>query len=443
VLKSWHIEEKGHYYSFLNESFPDQVLFYVYPNRNGIVKCHESFLHRKIIIHTDRLKNFSLLKNIHDHRLIQFLLGRNDIFFRTSANTWILKNTEFNLSGLMKFLIFLNYSISFKDIQVSQEIIQGMSEIYDPKIETFRKEMESLGYTDRTISQYTRNIHGFLNYIGNDPWIEASSILNYIYGISVTRRYSRSFQNQIINSVKLYFRLSYGRVINKTELKRPKRHIRLPVVIAANEFERLLSVVTNPKHRTMIYMIYATGMKSSELLRLKPGDINFSHKTIQIRKSNSGSYRIISVTDSNIELLRSYFSLFQPVNYLFEGLHGKQYSLRVLQKAFRRAVLNAGVKHHASLYTLRHSYALKLIATGTEISEVQKILGHECPGTTRMYQRMSGRSGKQKDQFPTLPEYFLNKKYAGSPARRVRSAIPDSKGLSRNARISMRKPAER
>ncbi|WP_398453263.1 tyrosine-type recombinase/integrase [Sphingobacterium thalpophilum] len=131
--------------------------------------------------------------------------------------------------------------------------------------------------------------------------------------------------------------------------------------------------------------IYSCGLRLSELLNLKIEDIRSSEKIIRINQSKGNKDRIVSLPDKLLDILRDYYLVYKPTNYLFEGEKGNGYSERSVQLVLKKSLANAKIKTEGTVHTLRHSYATHLIQSGIDARIVQELLGHENIKTTMIY----------------------------------------------------------
>jgi site-specific recombinase XerD len=143
--------------------------------------------------------------------------------------------------------------------------------------------------------------------------------------------------------------------------KRPRREHRLPNVLSKEEIKAILQAPSNLKHKAMLSLIYACGLRRSELLNLKPVDIDRMRGILLIRQSKGKKDRIIPISDKIIKLLEDYYISCRPVNWLFEGqVKGNRYSEKSLESVLKQSLVKAGIKKPVTLHWLRHSYATHL-----------------------------------------------------------------------------------
>jgi integrase/recombinase XerD len=215
---------------------------------------------------------------------------------------------------------------------------------------------------------------------------------------------SVSYQNQVVNGVKLFFRQIEGRKLDVDLVHRPKTAKALPNVLSKEEVKMILESQHNIKHKAMLCLIYSCGLRRSELLHLKLDDINSKRNIVIIRQAKGKKDRIAPLSPKVLELLRVYYKGYKPKVWLFEGqVKGQQYSEQSLQTVFKQAVYKAGITKPATLHWLRHSYATHLLESGTDLRYIQELLGHSRSKTTEIYTHVSTHSLQQiKSPFDDL-----------------------------------------
>jgi len=179
-------------------------------------------------------------------------------------------------------------------------------------------------------------------------------------------------------------------------IQRPRREKRLPNVLSKKEIKAILEAPTNLKHRSMISLIYACGLRRSELLNLTLKDIHSDRNLLFIRQSKGKKDRVVPISMKLIAMLRDYYKAFKPKTWLFEGqLAGEKYSERSIQLVLNQSVSKAKINKQVSLHWLRHSYATHLLESGTDLRYIQELLGHSSSKTTEIYTHVSTRNLQQ------------------------------------------------
>lgn len=275
---------------------------------------------------------------------------------------------------------------------------QDAQDIYGDEVEKFRLWMQSKRYSRNTTEVYMQAIQTFLCQMGKKPLetIGFEDVVDFNTNYILARAYSVSYQNQVVNALKLFFKVVCNRSLLPEQIHRPRREKRLPSVLSKEEVKRILEAHRNVKHRTMLSMAYACGLRSGEVLNIRLNDIDSFRRTLFIRQSKGKKDRVVPLHGRITELLTEYLRTYKPTDYLFEGAHpGTPYSGRSLQKVLKQAVLHAGIKKAVTLHWLRHSYATHLLESGTNLRFIQELLGHSSSKTTELYTHVSTNSLQQ------------------------------------------------
>ena len=255
----------------------------------------------------------------------------------------------------------------------------------------FLKYLEYRNYSRRTIDSYVLHMRAFLqSFKGKDlAIINFMEVRDYIIEHVTSRNLSRSYQNQMINAIKIYFDVVYRRTVTSLELPRPLKSRKLPEVFSKEEVKKMLDATINRKHKVIISVIYGTGMRLSEAADLGLDDIDEARGVIKIRSGKGRKDRVVPLPGNLAELIREYRKQYQPVFYLFEGQKGGRYSPRSIQNVVKKAIEKSGITREASVHTLRHSFATHLLESGTDLRYIQELLGHRSSKTTEIYTHIS------------------------------------------------------
>ena len=295
-------------------------------------------------------------------------------------------------------------------VQVSPDL---PSDIY-PKLNAnhqnalsqFESWLENKRYSENTIRSYVQAMLTFLRFHRDKDLaeIEEGDIIRFNKEHILAHKFSASYQNQIVSAIKLFFKTRENRNLDLELLPRPRREQKLPNVLSKEEVKAILEALINHKHRAMLSLIYACGLRRSELLDLRLTDVDSKRMILIIRQSKGKKDRIVPIGEKLLEMLRNYFVQYRPEVYLFEGQRkAAPYSARSLEKVFHRACAKAGITKKPTLHWLRHSYATHLLEKGTDLRYIQELLGHKSSRTTEIYTHVSTHNIQQiKSPFDDL-----------------------------------------
>ena len=257
----------------------------------------------------------------------------------------------------------------------------------------FRQWLQAKRYSDNTLKTYTEALKSFLFFFREKPVSEITNTDVIIYNneFILKNKLSASYQNQIVNAIKLFFATVQNRRMEVDKLERPKKPQRLPNVLSKEEVKMILNAPSNIKHKTMLAVIYSCGLRRSELLNLKPTDIDSRRNIVLVRQAKGQKDRIVPLSQKLLALLRDYYVAYKPAVWLFEGQSHGPYDERSLSNVLKQALAKTTIKKPVSLHWLRHSYATHLLESGTDLRHTQEILGHNSSKTTELYTHVSTR----------------------------------------------------
>lgn len=259
--------------------------------------------------------------------------------------------------------------------------------------QAFIEQMKMRRYSQNTIKAYTSTLARFLTFNADrkPEDIEPERIRKYILYLVEHTDVSASYQNQAINAIKFYFEAVLGRSLEPVVIQRPKKEKKLPTVLSEEEVARILKQIRNLKHRCVIYLIYSAGLRRSEVLNLKPTDIDSQRNCIIVRNGKGKKDRMTLLSDKALILTREYYRQYRPKIWLFEGANGGKYSITSVRKIFQRALVKSGVRKEVTLHSLRHSFATHLLERGTDLRYIQALLGHSSSKTTEVYTHITSK----------------------------------------------------
>ncbi len=255
-------------------------------------------------------------------------------------------------------------------------------------ITLFLNRLQMQRYANNTIRSYRSYAIIFLDHMNQYDNLEEIPIVEieaFINEKVSKDNISMSYQRSLVGTVKKLFELVIDQKIELDYLYPKRSTKKLPNFFSQEEVKRILNATENLKHKAILTTIYSCGLRLSELLNLKISDVKSDSDILIITQSKGNKDRVVSLSEKLLELLREYYLEYKPKLYLFEGLHGDQYSERSVQLILKNAVKKAKINSNGSVHTLRHSYATHLIKRGIDVRIVQELLGHNNIKTTMIY----------------------------------------------------------
>lgn len=260
----------------------------------------------------------------------------------------------------------------------------------DPMVK-LRQEMRLRGFSQKTIKSYLLYIEACLRFVRKSPRdVDGADVRRYIDYLASAGK-SASTLNSAYSALQFYF----GKILHRKffmSIPRAKKPHTLPVVLSKGEVQRMIDGIKNPKHQCMIQMLYGTGMRVGELVRLRMRDIDFERNCIRVVQGKGAKDRVAILPKSIRELLERQRSMKQPTDFLFTSYDGGRLTEAAVQKVVRCAAQLAKIAKEVTPHTLRHSFATHLLEAGTDIRYIQELLGHAKLSTTQIYTKVSSQS---------------------------------------------------
>ena len=303
------------------------------------------------------------------------------------------------LFQLLRGRYWLDYSgMEFKtpinkvQIQTQPPVLSPLAEDQNLLLEKFKNYLLSKRYSPSTIKTYTETTGVFLRYFREKTMQEINhlDVIEFNNNYILKKNLSNSYQNQVVNALKLFFQIVENKKIVVELLHRPRREKKLPNVLSKEEVKAILEAPKNSKHKAMLSLIYACGLRRGELLNLTLKDIQSDRNLLLIRQAKGKKDRVIPISSKLIEMLRTYYKIWKPKTWLFEGqFPNTPYSAKSLESVLKQSLTKAKIGKPVSLHWLRHSYATHLLENGTDLRYIQELLGHSSSKTTEIYTHVS------------------------------------------------------
>jgi integrase/recombinase XerD len=241
-------------------------------------------------------------------------------------------------------------------------------------------------YAPKTEQTYLDHVSRFARHFGRSPeQLGREEIRAYQLHL-VERGVSWSLFNQAVCALRFLYRVTLKCPDAVEQIPFRKREKRLPSVLSPEEVQRLLGAARNRKHRLILMVLYATGLRVSEVVQLKVDDIDSARMVIRVRQGKGRKDRLVMLSPVLLEELRRYWRWYRPTLWLFPGSDAETpLSISAVQRVCQRARRAAGIQKQASPHTLRHSFATHLLDAGTDLRLIQTVLGHRSVSTTQRY----------------------------------------------------------
>ena len=254
-------------------------------------------------------------------------------------------------------------------------------------------ELRSRKYSLRTIHSYIYYNCLLCRILQKPPEeIRKEDITKFLAIIEKDKDYAASSMNLVISAIKFFYKRVFKNDVSH-EQHRPRYDKRLPVVLSKREIAEIFETEKNFKHRLLIMMVYASGLRVSEVICLKPQDLDIDRKLILISSGKGRKDRYTLLPDMIISNLKEYYLSHRITNWVFPGAKPEKHlSLRSAQYIFEHALKRTKNLKSASIHSLRHSFATHLLEAGTDIRFIQELLGHSSLKTTERYTHVACRN---------------------------------------------------
>ena len=252
------------------------------------------------------------------------------------------------------------------------------------------QELVIRGFSKRTIKAYLGINQRLLVFLGKSAKeVTTQDIKNYLLYLKA-RGLSNTSLNLTISALKFYYQQILKRKLF-FNVVRPKREKYLPIVLSKEEIVRLIDLTSNLKHKLLLSLMYGSGLRVSEVVALKIEHLNPGSGKVLVKAGKGAKDRWTVMSKHSNGLFNRYLAQLPDVQaYLFAGAGGSGcLSQRSAQKIFNQALIGAKINKLAGCHSLRHSFATHLLEKGTDLSLIQKLLGHGNIKTTQIYARVS------------------------------------------------------
>jgi site-specific recombinase XerD len=265
----------------------------------------------------------------------------------------------------------------------------------ESKLSFFETWLRNQRYSDKTIVTYVKAITIFFDFFENTlpEQITIADFHCFNRDYVLKNRYSASYQNQLINAIKLFYLKVEQKKLDIELIERPRRYNPLPKVIPKEVIKKMLTSIPNLKHQTALTLIYSCGLRRGELINLKLIHLDSRRRTVAIINGKGQKDRVLPVSEKMMKMIIRYYRIYRPEIYLIEGqVKGRKYSETSLENIFHKYLGMIYKKHNFTLHCLRHSYATHLLEAGVSLRYIQELLGHKSSKTTEIYTHVSTHS---------------------------------------------------
>ncbi len=251
-------------------------------------------------------------------------------------------------------------------------------------LEKLKSELKLRGFSPMTVRNYAFFVDKFMKFSNKDP-TELTEDDAKLY-------LSELFETKSKNTIMLAaaaLKFFFGEILKKdfSGVKVPKKDKKLPEVLTRDEVKKLIDSTDTKKSKLIISLLYSSGLRVSEIVSLKPSDIDFEENVGWVRKGKGSKDRVFVLADSLSKEITDYMKKRADNKYVFSK--NQPLTTRNIQKIVKNVREKAGISKKITPHTLRHSFATHLLEGGTDIRLIQTLLGHSSLNTTQIYTHVS------------------------------------------------------
>ena len=242
----------------------------------------------------------------------------------------------------------------------------------------------------KTQSGYIRAVKNFVAFLGHSPdQASTDDIRRYQLHLASSDLGVPSV-NAAMTALRFFFKVTLRRSDVAEDVVFIREPRRLPVVLSPEAVARLIAAAPGLKYQAALSIAYGAGLRVSEVISLKVGDIDSARMLIRVDQGKGHKDRYVMLSQPLLKLLRRWWLVKRPRAWLFPGrTPGAPLSARQLNRAVHIAAQRAGIDKRVGMHTLRHSFATHLLEPKTDIRVIQVLLGHKKLDTTALYTRVA------------------------------------------------------
>jgi len=241
--------------------------------------------------------------------------------------------------------------------------------------------------SEATRKNYKSQIFTFLNHFKNE--LEPKAIDNEKIKLWLLQAQTINTRKHRLCALNSFYKITVGMPSKITKIPYPKSEKKLPVVLSQQEVQQMFDVCLNLKHKVILALLYATGMRVSELINLKWSNIDRSRMIINIIAGKGNKDRQVMLPETLIPLLERYFRTYKTANYILSGQFSEQYSATSIGQIMKQLAEKAGINKRVYTHLMRHNCFTHMVENGIDINLIQRLAGHSNAKTTLLYTHIS------------------------------------------------------
>ena len=334
-------------------------------------------------------ENYYHLEFKYNDKTIQIVKKIPGMIWMPADKQWRVSKEKINQVQLSRYLSLYDLRFEFfksNPVSESNGLEAPLKAEMKAQVDRFKEYIRLKGYSPKTQKNYLAHLTRLLRFCDekNLP-IHEETLKQYVFYCLEDKACSHSYICQCISVCKLFMKC-LGQLEPLGNFPRPKKPKLLPKVLSTIEVGKILNTPENLKHKTILFMLYASGLRVSEVCSLKCADVESDRMMLRVDHGKGSKDRYTLLSETALDLIKKYEYYFEPKHWLFEGQqHGTHISERSVQHIFKKALDTAGIKKTFGVHVLRHSFATHLLESGTDLRFIQELLGHASLKTTQVY----------------------------------------------------------
>jgi integrase/recombinase XerD len=260
-------------------------------------------------------------------------------------------------------------------------------------IEKMKLDMELRGMSTQTKDGYIKRVQVFLRFVDKNV-IDISDIRNFVIYLKDTKKLSFGTINAYISALKFLFCVTLEKDWDSRKVPRMRGYKSIPAVLSKSEVFEIINSVKNLKHKAILMTMYGSGLRVSEVSKLKVSDIDSKNFQILVRQSKNKSDRYAILSQKSLDILRIYWAeCGKPHDWLFPGINKENHiNVKTIKNLVLKIKKKLNITKNISAHAFRHSFATHLLESNVPLPYIQQLLGHKSLKSTIIYLHMTSKA---------------------------------------------------
>ena len=258
---------------------------------------------------------------------------------------------------------------------------------------SFEKRLRVANRSEQTIRNYVRGLRALMEFHQCLPVdLEIDQVIDFLHDLQVEKQRNWRTIKIYVAGLRWYYQHIAEDIGLAQQIPYPKEKPTLPQVLSREELTLIFDSCLNAKHRVMFRLLYSSGLRRGEILRLKVTDLMTRDGKCQLRinRGKGGKDRFTVLSKKVLVELREYYLSYRPKDFLFNGrIKGTPMSAGGLRHALNAAIKRSGIQKEVNLHILRHCFASHALEEGINLKTLQYLMGHSSVQTTMVYLHIS------------------------------------------------------